>query len=378
MVDPAVADVRSAGPLSDLGAGPASYPARWERTGEHRVPLPGEWYESDLDAGDPRLCQEFQLAYCAWILRALAAPAVAAPEVRMRPGLVIDNSDEPDLPPPAPAEEPWAWGVEWHEPNQGLKRVVCELRGGVEPYAAGCPTARIVPLYAHPAPPAPAADGDPSHQPLYDDYDPRDGVEPGMMAPLPDEPAAPPAPAAEPVALRPEVLAFAHAMEAQLRANDHKPGWKYEKPLDLLDRLHAEFQELQTECRRHQFREACSASVCKEAADVANFALMVADVCGGLDTYANQPAAPAGEDLDALVVGAARVRRAIANCEGAAGAERPDWKATNAALSLIAMDANCIKTLAKKYGNVEVAAHVDCILANVRAALAALGGEAKP
>jgi len=70
---------------------------------------------------------------------------------------------------------------------------------------------------------------------------------------------------------RPEVLDFASVMESKLRANDHKAHWR-ECSLDyLLTRLEQEALEL---------REAinCGDGVIGEAADVANFAMMIADI----------------------------------------------------------------------------------------------------
>ena len=78
--------------------------------------------------------------------------------------------------------------------------------------------------------------------------------------------------------LRPEVLAFAHAMEAQLRANDHKPGWKS----DTLDSLHRRLVEESKEVLDSINEEAPPNTIAKECADVANFAMMLADRCGGL------------------------------------------------------------------------------------------------
>ncbi len=60
--------------------------------------------------------------------------------------------------------------------------------------------------------------------------------------------------------LRPEVAAFAQAMEAQLRANAQAP---------ISQSLAATWFH---------------PDYLREAADVANFAMMVADVCGGLKT----------------------------------------------------------------------------------------------
>lgn len=84
---------------------------------------------------------------------------------------------------------------------------------------------------------------------------------------------------------RPEVKAFADLMEAQLRANDHKPGWKGEDCWPLMYRMREETLELHEvlmpgsrgDLPAWQRRVAC------EAADVANFAMMIADVCGALD-----------------------------------------------------------------------------------------------
>lgn len=83
--------------------------------------------------------------------------------------------------------------------------------------------------------------------------------------------------------LRPEVRAFAEAMEAQLRANDHKPGWKNDSAFSLLVRLQEEKDELleAVSCGRIGSPEWAK-RVVKETADVANFAMMIADVCGGL------------------------------------------------------------------------------------------------
>lgn len=83
---------------------------------------------------------------------------------------------------------------------------------------------------------------------------------------------------------RPEVRAFADLMEAKLRANDHKPGWKTDHPLDLLSRMRQEVGELGQElvAGSRTTRDAHQLRVGAEAADVANFAMMIADVCGAL------------------------------------------------------------------------------------------------
>lgn len=98
---------------------------------------------------------------------------------------------------------------------------------------------------------------------------------------------------------RPEVLAFALLMEAELRANDHKPGWKSDRPFDLAWRIREEADEL-----RHLIIDTRSwlltpaeldapgrgglksirERIASEAADIANMAMMTADVSGVLPT----------------------------------------------------------------------------------------------
>ncbi len=84
----------------------------------------------------------------------------------------------------------------------------------------------------------------------------------------------------EPMTWRPEVRAFADAMERRLRANDWKGGWQNENVWHLLGRLRGETYEL--EGTLPTVSRPTGPGVLDEAADVANFALMIADVCGGL------------------------------------------------------------------------------------------------
>lgn len=129
-----------------------------------------------------------------------------------------------------------------------------------------------------------------------------------------------------PVKLRPEVAAFAQLMERTLRENDHKDGWKEDSPHALLIRLREETDELAGELTNAGHRawrdwdpEAHAAgplphrrvvvsyrpgrgwfctdeaaprrfsptseevkAIGSEAADIANFAMMIADVAGAL------------------------------------------------------------------------------------------------
>lgn len=82
---------------------------------------------------------------------------------------------------------------------------------------------------------------------------------------------------------RPEVAAFANLMECQLRANDHKPGWKGEAIGSLRNQLFREARELSDALNlRIMDPSNAAAAVGREAADVANFAMMIADVAGAL------------------------------------------------------------------------------------------------
>jgi hypothetical protein len=75
----------------------------------------------------------------------------------------------------------------------------------------------------------------------------------------------------EPVVLRPAVQWFAEQMELALGDNDHKGGWTSCTPYWLLRRLRGETQELEREVKKRGHL------IVREAADVANFALMIAD-----------------------------------------------------------------------------------------------------
>ena len=74
---------------------------------------------------------------------------------------------------------------------------------------------------------------------------------------------------------RPEVIRMARVMEYKLRLNDHKGGWKNGMPLWFLTRLAEEVGELSKAVRTCPHNDP---RVHFEAADVANFAMMVADI----------------------------------------------------------------------------------------------------
>lgn len=76
---------------------------------------------------------------------------------------------------------------------------------------------------------------------------------------------------------RPVVAWFSGVMEERLRANDHKGGWSHCSQRFLLARIFEEVFELEAAIENG----AIPADIESEAADVANFAMMLADVCGG-------------------------------------------------------------------------------------------------
>ena len=92
--------------------------------------------------------------------------------------------------------------------------------------------------------------------------------------------------------LRPEVQAFAELMEQKLRENDHKGGWKECNLTYLSDRIKDETRELFSLFQAWHLAKVGHMSaptlpevrrfIGREAADVANFALMIADICGAL------------------------------------------------------------------------------------------------
>lgn len=94
--------------------------------------------------------------------------------------------------------------------------------------------------------------------------------------------------------LRPEVLAFAGAMEKKLRENDNKGGWEKMQSSWLRDRMREEMGELDSAIdayvtaidplkSTHGQLEPFRKAVLAECADIANYAMMVASVCKAID-----------------------------------------------------------------------------------------------
>ena len=78
---------------------------------------------------------------------------------------------------------------------------------------------------------------------------------------------------------RQEVRSFARLMEDRLKANDHKGGWQDMSEFDLFARVEDEVLELDEVLRSIGLPRVC---IPPEAADVANFCMMIVDVVGGL------------------------------------------------------------------------------------------------
>jgi NTP pyrophosphatase (non-canonical NTP hydrolase) len=76
--------------------------------------------------------------------------------------------------------------------------------------------------------------------------------------------------------IRKEVLIFAEDMEQKLRENDYKGGWKNCEVSFLIGAIEKELGELKEVVKNGEF-----AKIIREAADVANFAMMIADQVRG-------------------------------------------------------------------------------------------------
>jgi NTP pyrophosphatase (non-canonical NTP hydrolase) len=80
---------------------------------------------------------------------------------------------------------------------------------------------------------------------------------------------------------RDEVLWFAKCMEKKLQANDHKGHWSNCTLAYLKRRIREELSELERAVPRDGFYSFYTseevANIVSEAADVANFAMMIAD-----------------------------------------------------------------------------------------------------
>lgn len=87
--------------------------------------------------------------------------------------------------------------------------------------------------------------------------------------------------------IRPQVLRLAEAMEERLKKNEWKGGWHTMTATALFKRLGQEIAELRRETKRKPHPSQTD-YIRHEAADVANFAMMIADVCGALGILAGK------------------------------------------------------------------------------------------
>lgn len=88
--------------------------------------------------------------------------------------------------------------------------------------------------------------------------------------------------------MRPLIQAFAEAMEAKLASNDAVKGeWRDEPTMPLLRALRGEVTELADAISAYYLGQSADV-VLAEAADVALYALMIADVCGALPETTNR------------------------------------------------------------------------------------------
>lgn len=85
--------------------------------------------------------------------------------------------------------------------------------------------------------------------------------------------------------MRDEVRVFAKLMEQKLRLHGDRPGWRDEDVKWLMMRLYDEAGELSKTLilvGDHEVTPELAQAIALECADVANFAMMVADRMGGL------------------------------------------------------------------------------------------------
>jgi len=183
-----------------------------------------------------------------------------------------------------------------------------ETEGGYRPDIAGVapsapprlilsqPSSVQAPLARHPVPPGsggggtvymPSGGGD-AH--ISDAPGPRDGygmshaggaaiaaTGPGAPGPAPRGPEQGVDMGRRKPAVRLEVRRLSLLMELKLRRNDHKGGWQHMTPMELLERLEGEVREL-----RQAIYEGDPLDIAQECADVANYAMMIADVTEGI------------------------------------------------------------------------------------------------
>ncbi len=79
--------------------------------------------------------------------------------------------------------------------------------------------------------------------------------------------------------LRQALLIFAERMEEELRKNDFRGGWREENPETMMAKLWDEVYDLDDLVENHLDGNSDPKRILKEAVDVANYAMFVADIC---------------------------------------------------------------------------------------------------
>lgn len=79
--------------------------------------------------------------------------------------------------------------------------------------------------------------------------------------------------------LRPALQRFAEQMEHALRDNEFRGDWRDRTPADMMASLWDELYDLDDEVEKMSDGVGDTGRILKEAVDVANYAMFVADIC---------------------------------------------------------------------------------------------------
>jgi len=79
--------------------------------------------------------------------------------------------------------------------------------------------------------------------------------------------------------LREALRVFAERMEEELKKNEHRGGWKNQNPETMMAKLWDELYDLDDQVEGYLDGKGDREQILKEAVDVANYAMFVADIC---------------------------------------------------------------------------------------------------
>lgn len=79
--------------------------------------------------------------------------------------------------------------------------------------------------------------------------------------------------------MRDALLRFAERMEAELKANEFRGTWEDKSPELMLAKLWDELYDLDDQVEKYLDGKGDREQIVKEAVDVANYAMFVADIC---------------------------------------------------------------------------------------------------